>query len=264
MHSVWKKLHLIKYNHNVGISRKCCNSASGHARTLQHYSRCGSHPANAGWCYVLFWPQSFPRGPEALCASICAQWIKAGWGAGGIKLRALILLCIVVRLGENTLGLFTAEEMMPPRINMAKSSYQLHNGHAASLGSEQHPPTKGRLLCVQPGLVFFFLPLLLYSLCGWMCVHFYIYVCVQVCVFRHLCAGVYRGSFNQKSCSEGRVVVAVVVVHWGPRLSFYPPQIKLHVSMPVTHLIWDACPLLAAPPPTNSTPLHTGVTPGIT
>lgn len=131
---------------------------------------------------MLFWPQSFPRGPEALCASICAQWIKAGWGAGGIKLRALILLCIVVRLGENTLGLFTAEEMMPPRINMAKSSHQLHNGHAASLGSEQHPPTKGRLLCVQPGLVVspppsFFI----------VCVAERVYISIFMCVCRCVC-----------------------------------------------------------------------------
>lgn len=32
-------------------------------------------------CY--FGHNRFLGGPEALCASICAQWIKAGWGAGG-------------------------------------------------------------------------------------------------------------------------------------------------------------------------------------
>lgn len=135
-----------------------------------------------------------------MCASICAQWIKGGWGVGGIKLRALILLYIVVRLGENTLGLFTAEEMMPPRINMAKSSYQLHNGHAASLGSEQHPPTKGRLLCVQPGLVFF--PPSFFIVCVAECVYISIFMCVCRCVCSDACARV---------CTEGALIKSPVV-----------------------------------------------------
>lgn len=48
---------------------------------------------------MLFWPQSFPRGLEALCASICAQWIKAGWGVGGDKAESpyFVVYCSATR-----------------------------------------------------------------------------------------------------------------------------------------------------------------------
>lgn len=149
---------------------------------------------------VLFRPQSFSRGFTCacvcVCVSICAQWIKAG----GIKQRALIL-CILLCDSEKTLRLFMAEEMMPSRINMAKSSYQLHNGQATSLRSKQHHPQKVGF-CVRtppppPSLRF------IYTLCGCVCVHFSIYLCVCLCVLE-VCAWVCtEGSFNQSPVVRG-------------------------------------------------------------
>lgn len=68
------------------------------------------------------------------CLHVCLWAFVHGGRKQGTKLRALpfcILLCDL----EKTLGLFKAGEPMLPRINMAKSSYRLHNGQATEVNS---------------------------------------------------------------------------------------------------------------------------------
>lgn len=166
----------------------------------------------------------------------------SGWDRG-IKLRALVR-CILLCDSEKTLRLFMVEEMMLSRINMAKSSYQLHNGQATWLRSKQHHPQWGG--CVYAYILYVcgrcYLQFI-YNLCGCMCVH------CCMCVFWKC---VYPRSFNQRP---------IVRRCGGSCLSLFP-QIKLCVSMPVTYLIWDAplsSPHLAAAH-TDSTLLHTSMT----
>lgn len=82
-----------------------------------------------------------------------------------------------------------AEEMMLSRINMAKSSYQLHNGQATWLRSKQHHPQWEDVcmhihcMCVCSYLQF------IYNLCGvYVCTLLYVcfWKCVHVCVPREL------------------------------------------------------------------------------
>lgn len=84
----------------------------------------------------------------------------------GIKLRAHTV-CILLCGSEKTLRLFMeGEEMMLSRINMAKSSYQLHNGQATQLRSKQHHLQCGCMFifCMRLYLQF------IYHLWGSMCV----------------------------------------------------------------------------------------------
>lgn len=88
-------------------------------------------------CYSGHSNKSFSLGLHlCVCVGMCVFdylcAVEKKQGGGALKLRAL-LLCILLCDLEKTLRLFIAEELMLPRINMAKSSYQLHNGQATEV-----------------------------------------------------------------------------------------------------------------------------------
>lgn len=72
-----------------------------------------------------------------------------------------------------------AEEMMLSRINMAKSSYQLHNGQATRLRSKQHHPQWKHMCVYAPTCN-------LFKICAGACVYPSICVFLEVCVPREL------------------------------------------------------------------------------
>lgn len=82
---------------------------------------------------------------------------------------------------------------MLPRINMAKSSYQLHNGQATWLRSKQHHP-QWEDVYMHIYCMYVYAPTCnLFIICAGACV--YTSVCV---VFGSVCMRVYPGSFNQR------------------------------------------------------------------
>lgn len=120
-----------------------------------------------------------------VCVSICVQRKKVG--DKGESLLLCILLCDL----EKTLRLFITEELMLPRINMAKSSYQLHNGQASEV--KKTAPTIGG--CVYA----------LCTVCEWVCVCSHLpsfLICAGVCTLLDICFFIYLyiffDSFNQR------------------------------------------------------------------
>lgn len=121
-------------------------------------------------------------------------WLFACCGCNpGIKPRALIVYILWCD-SEKTFRLFMAEEMMLSRINMAKSSYQLHNGQATWLRSEQHHlQRKDVCMCIYSRCV---------CVCSPSCNLFRIrageWVYTPVCVIGIVSMCAYLGSFNQR------------------------------------------------------------------
>lgn len=117
-------------------------------------------------------------GLMCMCERWCVSRIKPGDKAESSCVR--ISLCDSVK----TFRLFIAE-MMPSRINMPKSSYQLHNGQATWLRSKQQHPRRGDVYAYIDYVCACSYLQCIYNLRRSMCVHFC--VCVYVCVFECMC-----------------------------------------------------------------------------
>lgn len=112
------------------------------------------------------------------------QWMRPGDKAESF------ILCILLCDSEKTLRLFMVEQMMLSRINMAKSSYQLDNGHATWLRSKQHH-SQWEDVCMHIYCMCVYAPTCnLFMICAG--------ACVYMCVFGSVCMCVYPGSFNQR------------------------------------------------------------------
>lgn len=142
---------------------------------------------------MLFWSfkQIIFSGFTFVCVGMCVfDYLcavkKSGVGGRALKLRAL-LLCILLCDLEKTLRLFIAEELMLPRINMAKSSYQLYNGQA----TEVKTTALTMRVCVY---------VFMYCVC--VCSHLPSFlICAGVCTLLDICFFcffVFFDSFNQR------------------------------------------------------------------